>query len=263
MTTSSPSATETYSEVAGLKVRILHEGSGEPVLVLHHDTGNTGWMPFHEELAKSFHAYVPDLPGYGGSDRPEWARNVRDYAALTSQLLDKLGLEKAPIVGLGYGGWIAAELATFNQSQISRLILVGAMGIQPRMGEIMDQFMVGYDDYVRAGFSTPEAFAKVFSEDPPQPLIDFWDFSREMTARITWKPYMFNQQLPHLLKEVRVPTLVVWGRDDKVVPLDCGQQYADTMPNAKLHVVENAGHLVDLEQPAELARLVKEHTSGN
>lgn len=261
MTTATLQANETVVDLAGLKVRILDKGNGPAVLVLHHEIGSMSWTAFYEALAESFHTLVPDLPGWGGSDRPEWARHVRDIAALVAQLLDKAGLDKVAIVGLGYGGWIAAELATFAQNRLSSLVLVGPMGIQPRpgKGEIMDQYMIDFADYVQQGFSTPEASAEHFGEDPAQEFVTFWDFSREMTARITWKPYMFSHQLPHLLKGVKTPTLVVFGEQDKVVPIDSGKQYAEILPSAKLQTLPKAGHFADLERPEELARLVTEH----
>jgi len=83
-----------------------------------------------------------------------------------------------------------------------------------------------------------------------------WDLCREMCFRIAWKPYMYSQTLPHLLAGVRTPALVVWGDDDKVVPRSAGERYAALLPRARFAMVRAAGHCVEMEQPAELARLV-------
>jgi pimeloyl-ACP methyl ester carboxylesterase len=77
-----------------------------------------------------------------------------------------------------------------------------------------------------------------------------------MSFRIAWKPYMYSQTLPHLLGAVRAPALLVWGDDDKVVPLTAGRRYAKALPNADLRVIDGCGHCVDMEKPDELARLV-------
>ena len=77
-----------------------------------------------------------------------------------------------------------------------------------------------------------------------------------MTARVTWKPYMFNRRLEPLLGDMQLPTLLVWGKDDKVVPYECAEQYQAALPNASISVVEDAGHVVELEQPERLAALV-------
>ena len=259
MTTSTETHTTEQIEVAGRRVQYLQGGSGDPVLVLHHSIGNHGWLPAYEALAATRQVLVPDLPGYGQSERPEWARETRDIAILVLQMLDKLGLGPTPVVGLGFGGWIAAEMATMNQQRISGLVLVGAPGIQPDEGEILDQMLIDYDEYVRAGFSNEESFHAEFGEDPAPEVRELWDFSREMTARLTWKPYMFNRRLPHLLQEVKTPTLLVRGADDGVVPLAVAQAYAAALPNASIEVVADCGHMVDMEQPERLAELVAAH----
>ena len=262
MTTSTETHTTEQIEVAGRRVQYLQGGSGDALLVLHHSIGNPGWLPAYEQLAASRQVLVPDLPGYGQSERPEWARDTRDLAILLHQMLDKLGVGAVSIVGLGFGGWIAAEMATMNQARVSGLVLVGAPGIQPDEGEILDQMLVDYDEYVQAGFSDEANYTAEFGEDPPPEVRELWDFSREMTARLTWKPYMFNRRLPHLLQEVQTPTLLVWGADDRIVPMAVAQSYEAALPNARIEVVADSGHLVDMEQPEALAELVAAHLGG-
>ena len=80
--------------------------------------------------------------------------------------------------------------------------------------------------------------------------------NRETTARLTWKPYMFNPRLPHFLPRVTAPTLVVWGREDGIVPVECGEQYRRLLPHATLAVLERCGHLPLIERPDEFAALV-------
>ena len=104
------------------------------------------------------------------------------------------------------------------------------MGVKPAQGEILDQALVSYIEYVRAGFEDQGAFDRLYGADPPTPQLEQWDLNREMTFRIAWKPYMYNPTLPHLLGGVRARALVVWGRGDKVVPLECGEAYAQAHP---------------------------------
>ena len=267
MTTSTETHAIEQIQVADRRVHYLKGGSGDPVLVLHHSIGNPGWLPFYEQLAETFTVYVSDLPGYGQSERPEWARDPRDIAILMLQMLNKAGLGSLPVVGLGFGGWIAAEMATMSQSRISALVLVGAAGIRPEEGEILDQMLIDYHEYVQAGFHDEakyrEEFADEDGEQPAPEVRELWDFSREMTARLTWKPYMQSRRLPHLLQEVRTPALLVWGDDDRVVPISSGRIYERSLPNARLEVVESCGHLVDLEQPKRLAELVVAHVGAS
>lgn len=259
MTAVSSTVTERIVEVAGGGIRLFEDGSGDPLLVLHHSTGNIGWLPLYAQLAESFAVMVPDLPGYGESMRPTWAREPRDLAIIMNQLLDRLDVNQVVLVGLGLGGFIAAEMATMNQQRLSRLVLIGAAGIRPDEGDIADQMMMPHHDYLKSTFRDDESFEQHFGSEIPLETDEFWDFSREMTARIAWKPYMFNIRLPHLLAEVRTPTLLVWGEHDRVVPLECGRQYERALPNARLEVVEDAGHALEMEQPEALARLIASH----
>jgi pimeloyl-ACP methyl ester carboxylesterase len=246
-------------EVAGLGVRVLRKGQGRPLVFLHDSLGNVGWLPLYERLAAGHDVVVPDLPGYGASQRPEWARSPRDLAILTLQLLDRMELDEVVLVGIGFGGFIAAEMATMNRARLRRLVLVGPVGIKPRQGEIADQILRGCVRWGAAGFRDAESFRALFdAENVPDDLYRLWDFSNEMTARVCWKPAMFSLELPHLLGEVRVPTLVVFGDQDHLVPLDVGHQYVERLPDARLAVVADAGHWVDLEQPDELVRLISD-----
>jgi len=245
-----------------MKLHLRRAGAGQPLLVLHHDVGSPDRLPFYDALARRFTVYVPSHPGYDRSERPEWMRSARDIAVCYQWLLGDLGAANPALVGLGFGGWIAAEMATMAPRGLRRLVLVGAAGIKPRQGDILDQALVSYIDYVRHGFSDSAAFDRIYGAEPTTAQLEQWDLNREMSFRIAWKPYMYSPTLPHLLGGVKVPALVVWGRNDRVVPLDAGEQYAKALPQARLAIVEGAGHFVEMEQPDELAKLVVDFCAG-
>ncbi|MCW5745399.1 MAG: alpha/beta hydrolase [Alphaproteobacteria bacterium] len=243
-------------DVAGGKLHLSRGGSGKPLMVLHHDIGTLDRLPFYDVLAQRFDVLVPHHPGYGRSERPQWLRSVRDVAVMYRALLAELGIAQASLLGLGFGGWIAAEMATMAPRDLGRLVLVGAMGVKPPEGDILDQALLSYIDYAKSGFHSAEGFAAVYGAEPSTDQLEQWDICREMSFRIAWKPYMYSQTLPHLLGGVRAPTLVVWGDDDKVVPLSAGRVYAAALPGAHLEIVKACGHCVDMEQPEALAKLV-------
>jgi pimeloyl-ACP methyl ester carboxylesterase len=236
------------------------------VLILHHDIGSPERLPFYDALARDFTVLRPAHPGYDGSERPAWMRNVRDLAAVYQALLAQhaatRGRRDVAVLGLGFGGWVAAEMATMAPAALHRLVLVGAMGIKPEQGEILDQALLSYIDYVQRGFADPAVYDRIFGAETPTATLEQWDLNREMTFRIAWKPYMYNPSLLHLLGGVTTPTLVVWGREDGVVPLECGERYAKAMPQARLSIVEGAGHYVEMEKPEELAKLVRAFVSA-
>ena len=86
--------------------------------------------------------------------------------------------------------------------------------------------------------------------------LEAWDIAREMSFRVAWKPYMYSQTLPHLLRGMAAPTLVVWGDDDRVVPRSAAEVYLQALPEARLEIVPACGHCAEMEKPEELARLV-------
>jgi len=262
VTTTKATWTTESVRVAGHTLPFLKGGSGDPMLVLHRDIGSPAGLPFYDLLARSFTVYLPSHPGYEGSARPDWLRSVRDVAVMYQSLLAERGLAGVSLLGLGFGGWIAAEMATMAPAAFRRLILVGAMGIRPAAGEILDQALVSYIEYVRAGFEDAAAFERTWGAEPPVSQLEQWDLNREMTFRIAWKPYMYNPALPHLLGGVATPTLVAWGRHDRIVPLECGERFVKALPQARLEIVEGAGHFVEMEKPDELARLVTGFVNG-
>ena len=248
--------TESTVEAAGTKLHLARAGQGRPVVVLHHETGTLDRLPFYDALAAHHDVLVPHHPGYSKSQRPEWMRSVRDIAVIYRGLLADLKVRDAVLVGLGFGGWIAAEMAGMAPADLSRLVLVGAMGIKPPQGDILDLAVTGYVDYARAGFHDQKAFDRVYGAEPSIDQLEMWDICREMSFRIAWKPYMYSQTLPHLLGAVRAPALVVWGDDDRVVPRSAADLYVKALANARLEIVKAAGHCVDMEQPEALAKLV-------
>jgi pimeloyl-ACP methyl ester carboxylesterase len=251
---------ETFA-IAGSSIHVARAGSGPPLLVFQHDTGTPKGLPFYDALARDFTVLRPAHAGYDGSERPGWMRHVRDMAAVYQALIAHhavtRGRRDVAVVGLGFGGWMAAEMATMAPAALHRLVLVGAMGIKPERGEIADQALVSYIDYVRLGFADQRNYDRIFGAETPTGVLEQWDLNREMTFRIAWKPYMYNAALPHLLGAVVTPTLVVWGREDRVVPLECGERYVKALSQARLAIVERAGHYVEMEQPEELTTQIR------
>jgi pimeloyl-ACP methyl ester carboxylesterase len=136
---------------------------------------------------------------------------------------------------------------------------VNPMGLRPREGEILDQFLVKSEEYVRAGFSDLAAYHQHFGDPPDLDQLVTWEINREMTTRIAWKPYLFDPALAPLLPGIDAPTLVVCSEKEQIVPPVCGRQYAECIPGARFVALPDCGHFADLERPAELAALVLEH----
>jgi pimeloyl-ACP methyl ester carboxylesterase len=240
----------------GTDLHVTRGGEGAPVVILHRDIGTLDRLAFYDELAQSHQVIVPNHPGYGASPRPDWVASVRDIAVIHRCLLDQLGASRASLIGLGFGGWIAAEMATFAPSDAHCLVLVGPMGVKPPHGEILDQALISYIEYVKEGFHDPDAFARNYGATVPTAQLVQWDLCREMSFRVAWKPYIYNDSLPWLLRGVQSKALIVRGDADRIVPASAAALYAERLPNARAEIIAGAGHLIEMEQPAALARLV-------
>ena len=262
MSTTAPSFTDEMVEVAFGKVHVMKAGAGNPLVVYQDDLGSPGWLPFYTQLAQSFTVYVPSHPGFGKSERPDWMRNVRDLAIAHGWLLKVLGIDSMAVVGLGFGGWVAAEMATMSRQLINRMVLVGAVGLQPPDGEIVDQFLLSGEEYAKLCFHDAAKFEELYGSETTVDQREAWEVNREMAIRIAWKPFMFNQALPHLLGSVDTPTLIVQGSDDRVVPPSLAQRYLDNLPNAHLELMPGCGHCVDVEKPDELAQVITGFING-
>jgi pimeloyl-ACP methyl ester carboxylesterase len=153
-----------------------------------------------------------------------------------------------------------------NPAAIDRLVLAAPVGLKPETGEILDVFYHSPQELrllnVHDPASIPE-WDELFGRTPTPAELEMAERNREMTARLAWKPYMHNPRLARFLPRVTNPVLVVWGREDRIVPVSCGEQYRRLLPNAALTVLERCGHLVPIEHPDAFARLVLDFLGGS
>jgi pimeloyl-ACP methyl ester carboxylesterase len=255
---------EELVSVGGIRAHTLIGGSGAPLLVLHGAGGPNGWRRWHAALAERFTVYVPSHPGYGLSDSADWMESPRDLARYYLWYLDTLGLERASIVGHSLGGYIAAELAAMNPRAVDRLVLVAPAGLKPEQGEILDIFYYPMDQLRDMLYHDPgqaPEWNELYGQPPTPQQQDLELRAREMSARLIWKPYAHNPRLPRFLPRVTNPSLIVWGREDRIIPVICGEQYERLLPNATLRVIEGCGHSPMIERPDDFVALLREFVS--
>jgi pimeloyl-ACP methyl ester carboxylesterase len=261
MTTTTAPWTEDLVDAAGVQLHLVRGGSGDPLLVLHDEMGYVGWQRFHDDLAQQFTLYVPQHPGFGTTARLDWIMNMRDLAGWYLEALDDLGLDQVNLLGYGLGGWLAAEMATMCPQQFRKLVVVSAPGLLPPQGDIFDMFLVVAKGYIDKSFhdpaNTPE-YQTLYGGDISDALADTWDFAREEACRLTWRPYMYYPSLAPLLHRLkRLPTLIMWGRNDAIIPLSAGEAYHAAIPGSQLVVFDQCGHHPEVEHTDDFVRHVQ------
>ena len=204
---------------------------------------------------------APSHPGFGHTPAPEWITQIQHQAVFYNWFLQEAGLRNVDLMGIGLGGWIAAEMAVMDSSRLRHLVLVGAAGLRPVRGEIVDIFLLPWREVIERGFlqaqRSPE-FERIYTANPIQEFGGIREAGRTMTMRMCFKPYMHDPSLAGMLPKISVPTLVVWGEDDDIIPLECGRHFEELIPDAQLRTIPGCGHFVHLDQPEQLATIVRE-----
>lgn len=244
--------TERTVTAAGCELMFSEGGSGKPLLVLSEELGDPGWLKWKQALAKTHTVITPQHPGFGVSPRISWALSIGDLANYYAQVMVEQDWVGADVVGFSLGGWIAAEMAAQNPAQFSSMTLVAPMGIKPPAGEIADIYYYTTAQYLALSVSdeaaTPE-FADLFGGDiTPEQFERFQDATAE-SARFAWQPYMNNPALRQRLGLVKdLPTQILWGEADKIVPYSAADVYLKAIAGAKLVTFAGCGHRPEIEQ---------------
>ena len=264
-------------EVRGKKIDLLEEGAGAPILYLHDmwdvHTAQADPFDFHVALAKDFKVYMPAHPGCGNSTGMEKIMSIEDLAFHYFDVLDALNLKNATIVGAGLGGWIATEMAVRNPERIGKMGLIGAAGLQKPNALIADVFM--YSQH-RDGGVMQELREILFNDHQsdlahlivPDGRVNVPDEVRRyksltLAGRVGWEPpYLHDRKLTERLHRVTSRTKLVWGENDRFVPIANGHFYCEQIKGASLTSIPGAGHSVWIEKPREtlaaLQSLLKE-----
>lgn len=237
-----------------LKLTVDRRGNGKPLLLLHGGAGPASMRPLFDGL-DGFGPVLPTHPGFDGTERPDWMDSIVDLAECYIALLDELELQDVVVVGNSVGGWIAAEMAARQPSSLAGVILVDAVGLEPtgRTGPIVDPRTMPPQDLIKLSFADPT------KARPPSPdAAEQMQANQRVLAIYAGDPFMHDPMLPERLSGITVPSLVLWGRQDGIVTPEYGQEYARRMPGARFQIIDNAGHLPQIEQPEQTAQAIRD-----
>lgn len=286
---------ESHIDIDGLTVRrrlvpagevrlLVHDvGVGEPLVLLH--GGGPGASALGNfsgnlvDLAQHFHVIGVDMPGYGGSDKPEYAGPYQPFAAeAVAAALAAIGVERATLLGNSLGGGVSVHLALVRPDLVAKLVLVGAAGAAPSFivpspsegtkhltgfyappgpsPEKMEAFMkvMLYDHALVTPEMVAERYAQAVDPEVRQGV-------ERVYAALAGGASVMGEEIWKQVGNIAQPTLLVWGRDDRMLPLDGALYMLSRMANARLHVFSRCGHWSQHEHRDEFNRLVVDFVS--
>jgi pimeloyl-ACP methyl ester carboxylesterase len=266
-----------FTTVEGARIHYQEAGDEKapPILLIHGFISSTLiWAEVFLPLAAAgFRVVAPDLPGYGYSDKPRRAEyTIESQARAVVGLMDRLGIEQAALVGASYGGAIAAAIALDHPERVSRLVLVGAVSSDepkkkllmrlvrlPLVGDLVTPLFLGSRWVLRKRMEEVYQRLRIpvdeHKVDARHHLLATADTHRAMIRTVRrWSANRIFRDA-HLIRQ---PTMLMWGEDDVHIPLAEGFRLRDEMPNARLVVFRNCGHLPPQEYPKQFVGMVSE-----
>jgi pimeloyl-ACP methyl ester carboxylesterase len=249
--------------INGCAVSYRRAGAGPTLLYLHGAGGAQDWAPFLARLAERHDVVVPDHPGFGRSDLPDWLDGIEDLAYATLGFADALDLRDVHVVGSSLGGWIAMEAAVRGFPRMRSLTLSCSAGVRAKGVPTGDPFLWNRAQQFRAVLHDQAMAEAAIAREPTPEQVEVELKNRYAFARVAWEPRLHNPNLRKWLHRVRVPTQVLWGAEDRLLPVGHGEEIARLIPGAALRMIPDCGHLPQVERmdawTAAVAGFIAEH----
>lgn len=259
--------------VRGIEQHVLVAGAGWPLVLLHGIGGSADeWFGVLPEFARHYRVVVPDAPGHGLSEKPGWfSYDSGAYARSVLGVMDALGIQRAPLVALSGGGTVALQIAFTHPDRVSRLVLVDAAGLGRQVALSYRLATLPFVEPLFRQSTTPQSIAR-FGRAlcyAPERLPSGWVERRQhvwstpgaveaffATARAGLSLWGQRVHFAPRLSRLRQPTLIIWGRQDAIIPVAHGIAAAQAIPNAQLRIFEACGHMPLWEYPEEFTQAV-------
>ncbi|MGE5291467.1 MAG: alpha/beta fold hydrolase [Micromonosporaceae bacterium] len=243
--------------VDGIDVQVVQLGAGPTLLWLHGYASHPGEDEFLERLATGYRVVAPVHPGFGEVSRIPWVRSMEDLAFYYRHVIETLGGGHVTLAGHSVGGWIASEFAVRFSHLLRGLVLIAPFGLRHDGNPPADIFML--DDVQRRERAWHDISRAPATSGPPSlPAIR----DLEMTAQLGWEPRLFDPRLAERLRWIDVPTLIVWGEQDRIVPAAYAQEWTKLVREADKVIIPDAGHYVHVERPEACAAAIAGSAAG-
>ena len=266
-----------FLELHGERIAYRDEGGGEVLLLIHGMAGSSeGWRELISRLAKNYRVVAPDLLGHGQSGKPRGDYSLGAFAVSLRDLLDELGITKATIVGHSLGGGVAMQFLYQHPDYCERLILISSGGLGSDVGLILRVLSAPGAEFVlpiiapppvltvgnkigswftSSGMRNPRATEiwRAYSSFSDRPTRDA--FLRTLRSVVDYRGQAVSA-LNKLHVRSELPTLAIWGEDDRIIPVEHGHAAIVARPHGRLEVLPGVGHFAHVEAPDEVAEII-------
>jgi len=259
------STPQKFTNVNGCRIRYLEVGSpNHKTLILLHGIGASAerWSRVIPGLSKYFHLIIPDIIGFGYSDKPAVEYTMDFFVDFLKVFFDNLSISKASILGSSFGGHVATEFAIRFNHMVEKLVLVSPAGMMKTSTPTLDRYIMAalYPEYRRVY----EAFSEMVYDSNTinqETLMDFINRMNLPNAKYAFMSTLlgirYAPRLTGRLSNITAPTLLMWGEDDTTIPLaECAHQYNGIPNMEELVVIKKCGHIAPIEKPATFNRIV-------
>jgi pimeloyl-ACP methyl ester carboxylesterase len=271
-------AHQKWVQVAGRPVNVIDMGEGDAIVFIHGLSGAwVNWLENLPHFACDHRVIAMDLPGFGHSPMPAERISISGYGRIVDELLDALGIDRAVVVGNSMGGFIGAEVAIAFGTRVDRLVLVSAAGIsiEHQRNERVLRYLERLDDVLilsggwmatrSAGLAKRKRARRQImrlvahrAQDLPAPLIAEQVMGSGKPGFVPALDALTDYPIRDRLSEIRCPVLVVWGEEDRLVPVRDAYIFGELIPDSRVVVWPETGHVAMLERPAAFNALVDE-----
>jgi pimeloyl-ACP methyl ester carboxylesterase len=244
-----------------LPLAISDQGSGRTFLILHGGAGPASVSGLAGALADNGRVIVPTHPGFAGQPQPEWFNRVDDLALAYLALLERVDARDVVLVGNSFGGWIAAEMALRNSPRVAGLVLLCAAGIDaaPDGRPILNPVTLPPADRAAFAFHNPKQFAAVPSTEEGLAMMAA---NQKAMLSYSGEAFMHDPTLRGRLAGIAIPSMVIWGESDRIVDVEYGRRFADSIPGAHFEVIAEAGHFPHIEKLERVLSLIGDLPRG-
>lgn len=256
-----------FVDAGGVRVAYRRKGIGAPTLFLHGAGSTRMWLPFYERMSESVDFCAPEHPGFGDTELPEWVDGMDDLVLHYRAFLDALELDRVHLIGFSLGGWIAGAFAVFYPERIASLTLITPAGLRVPGKPMTDLFRMPPEQIPQLLFNGRAEEHAQFLPDPQDVDAAIQGYGELTTfARLAWNP-RYDRKLDHRLRSVGCPALVVAADDDRIIPREHADRWAEALPRARLATVSGAsaptGHGLIMQEPARAAALITSFIKEN